>query len=177
MGNKIKKCLLMMILVTLVLCGCSLKEEKQCKEQVTKFLTAYQAQDVTCGEYLSGNEDDIPVQFEGFQSVLAKPIKFKIKSVEANKDYWIVDTVITNVDFGKVFEKLVNREDLQIDTTDGIIAELKKQLQAEDAPKRNFEVQIKLDKEQKIEMTGELSNALLGGYTQYIYELTERGAQ
>ena len=36
---------------------------------------------------------------------------------------------------------------------------------------------IKLNKENKIEMTSELSNALLGGYTQYIYELTEGDVQ
>ena len=52
-----------------------------------------------------------------------------------------------------------------------------KRLQKEDAPMREFEVEIIMDKEEKIEMTSELSNALLGGYTQYIYELMEGGAK
>ena len=115
--------------------------------------------------------------FEGFQAILAEPIKFEIKSVEVNKDYNIVNVVITNVDFGVVFEGLVNSDDLHIDTTEEIMDELEKRLQAKDAPMHEYEIAVKLDKEQKIEMTSELSNALLGGYTQYIYELTEGGLQ
>ena len=42
---------LLIILVLILLCsGCSSKEKEQCEEQVTKFLTAYQAQDAVCGE-------------------------------------------------------------------------------------------------------------------------------
>lgn len=170
-----KKFLLIVGLCMLVLCGCSLKEEEQCKEQVTAFLTAYQAKDVTSGKYLLDNGGGEIMEFEGFQAILAEPIKFEIKSAEVDKDYNIVDVVITNVDFGLVFEGLVNSDDLYIDTTEEIIDELEKRLKAKDAPMHEFEISVKLDKEQKIEMTSELSNALLGGYTQYIYELTEGG--
>ena len=177
MGKKNKKFLLVSVLCGLVLCGCASREKEQCKKQVTEFLTAYQAQDITCGKYLSGNNQDETVKFEGFQSVLAEPIKFEVKSAEVNNDYNMVNVVITNVDFGTVFEGLVNSDDVQMDITENITAELEKRLQAEDAPMREFEIVVKLYKEQKIKMTGELSNALLGGYTQYIYELTEGGAQ
>lgn len=176
MRKTIKFLLLISVLCVLGLCGCSSKEERQCQEQVKAFLTAYQEQDTTCGKYLSGNEDNESVEFKGFQAILAEPVKFQIKSAEVNKDYNIVKVIVTNVDFGKVFEELVN-DDLQVETREAIVTELEKRLQAEDAPMREFEISVKLDKNQKIEMTSELSNALLGGYTQYIYELTEGGAQ
>ncbi len=177
MNKKIEKGLLVGGLCMMVLCGCSLKEKEKCKEQVTAFLSSYQAKDKTSGKYLSDNKEGEVMVFEGFQAILAEPIKFEIKSVEVNKDYNIVNVVITNVDFGVVFEGLVNSDDLHIDTTEEIMDELEKRLQAKDAPMHEYEIAVKLDKEQKIEMTSELSNALLGGYTQYIYELTEGGLQ
>ena len=175
-GKSLKKGLLMGGLCVLILCGCSSEEKEQCKENVSAFLEAYQAKDATCGKYLSGSEEDTNVAFEGFQSVLADPITFEIKSVDVNKEYNVVNVVITNVDFEAVFEGLVN-EDLAVDSTENIALELEKRLQADDAPMREFEVPVKLNEEQKIEMTSELSNALLGGYTQYIYELTEGDMQ
>lgn len=175
-GKNLKKTLMMGALCVLILCGCSSKEKKQCKENVSAFLEAYQAHNTTCGKYLSGNDKDTNVAFEGFQSVLATPITFKIKSIEVNKEYNVVNVVITNVDFGAVFDGLVN-EDFAVDSSENIALELEKRLQADDAPMREFEVPVKLNEEHKIEMTSELSNALLGGYTQYIYELTEGDMQ
>lgn len=176
MRKTIKKYLLIGGLSIFILCACSSKE-KQCQEKVKAFLMAYQEQDINCGKYLAGNQEVETVQFEGFQAILAESIKFEIESVEVNEDYDIVNVVITNVDFGRVYDGLVSSEDLQIDTTGDIIFELEKRLREKDVPKREFEVSIKMDKEQKIEMTSELSNALLGGYTQYIYELTEGGVK
>lgn len=175
-GKSLKKSLMMGGLCVLMLCGCSSKEKEQCEENVSAILEAYQSKDETCGKYLSGNEKDANVEFEGFQSVLADPITFEIKSVEVNKEYSIVNVVITNVDFEAVFEGLVN-DDLKVDSTESIALELEKRLQADDAPMREFEVPVKLNEEQKIEMSSELSNALLGGYAQYIYELTEGDVQ
>ena len=176
MRKTIKKYLLMGGLLAFILCGCTINE-KQCQEKVKAFLMAYQKKDVTCGKYLAGNKEDETVQFRGFQAILAESIEFKIESAKKHEDYNIVNVVITNVDFGRVYDGLVSNGDLQVDTTEDIIIELEKRLQKEDAPMREFEVEIIMDKEEKIEMTSELSNALLGGYTQYIYELMEGGAK
>lgn len=177
MRKKIVKCFGVVLMSVLLLSGCSSKEKEQCEEQITKFLTAYQAQDAVCGEYLTGNEDDTAVNFEGFQSILAENITFEIDSVDVEEDYYVVTAIIENVDFGTVVENLANSNDLNIETTEDILQELEKRLQAEDAPKREFEVPIRLNNEMKIEMTSELSNALLGGYTEYIYELTTGGIE
>ena len=175
-GKSLKKNLMICGLCVLMLCGCSSKEKEQCKANVSAFLEAYQTKDTTCGKYLSGSEKDANVEFEGFQSALADSITFKIKSVEENKESNIVNVVITNVDFKAVFEDLVN-DDLKVDSTESVVLELEKRLQADDAPMREFEVPVKLNEDQKIEMSSELSNALLGGYTQYIYEITEGAVQ
>ena len=178
MKKKVVKCLCMVGLIsTVLLSGCSSKEKEQCEEQVMGFLTEYQAQNSECGKYLAGSEDDSTINFEGFQSILAESITFEIDSVKIEDEYNVVNTVIRNVDFGTVFEGLANSEELNIETTEGIMLELEKRLEAEDAPEREFEVPIRLDKEMKIEMTSELSNALLGGYTEYIYELTTGGME
>lgn len=171
------KCLIFLMLSAMVFTGCSGKEKKLCKEQVTEFLNAYQQQNGMCGEYLTNTGDDAEVKFEGFQAILAEPITFKIKSVKVEDNNAAVNVVIENVDFGKVFENLVKSNDVKMETTEDIIAELTKLLEDKNAPVREFEVSVKLDKDYKIEMTSELSNALLGGYTQYIYELTTGGAQ
>lgn len=175
-SRSLKKGFMMSGLSVLLLCGCSSQDKEQCKENVSAFLESYQAKDETCGKYLLENEEETNVEFEGFQAVLAEPITFEIKSVETNKEYNVVNVVITNVDFKVVFEELVN-DDLEIVSKENIALELEKRLQADDAPMREFEVPVKLNEEQKIEMTSELSNALLGGYTQYIYELTEGDMQ
>lgn len=160
----------------LALTGCSSREKEQCKENVAAFLDSYQQKDSSCGEYLLGDEEDSDVEFNGFQSILAEPIKYEINSVEINDDNNIVNVTVTNVDFGKVVEELVNDTSLT-NSSDSILAELEKRLSSDDAPTKEFEVPIRLNKEYKIEMTSELSNALLGGYTEYIYELTEGAEQ
>lgn len=160
----------------LALTGCSSKEKEQCKDNVASFLDSYQQKDSSCGEYLLGDEEDSDVEFNGFQSILAEPIKYEINSVEINDDNNIVNVTVTNVDFGKVVEELVNDTSLT-NSSDSILAELEKRLGSDGAPTKEFEVPIRLNKEYKIEMTSELSNALLGGYTEYIYELTEGAEQ
>lgn len=177
MRKKIMKCLLFIVLGIMLLSGCSGKEKEQCKEQVTKFLKAYQQQDVTCGEYLTKTGEDTEIKFEGFQSILAESVTFEIKSVKVNDSNATVNVVIKNVDFGKVFESLANSTDVNMETTEDVIVELTKRLKDKNAPDREFEVPIKLDKKYKIQMTSELSNALLGGYTQYVYELTTGGTK
>lgn len=177
MKKKIMKCLVCIMLGAMVLTGCTGKEKKQCKEQVTKFLNAYQQQDVMCGKYLVKKGVDTEIKFEGFQSILAESVTFEIKSAKVNDDSVTVNVVIKNVDFGKVFESLAKSNDVKMETTADVIVELTKRLQDKNAPTREFEVPIKLDEKHKIQMTSELSNALLGGYTQYIYELTTGGVK
>ena len=154
-----------------VLCGCSFEEEKQSRETVSAFLTAYQEQDPACGEYLVGNEEGEAVSFEGFQGVLASPLSFEINSVDSEAGGYTVNVVITNVDFGAALESM-EADFFEPFSREELLQELKKRLCAEDATTREFEVQVPVTQDQKIEMTSHLSNALMGGYTEYISNLT-----
>lgn len=154
-----------------VLCGCSSEEEKQSMDTVSAFLTAYQEQDPACGEYLVGNEEGEAVSFEGFQSVLASPLSFEIDSVDSEEDGYTVNVVITNVDFGAALESM-EADSFEPSSSDELLQELENRLCAEDAATRKFEVPVPVTQDQKIEMTSHLSNALLGGYTEYISNLT-----
>ena len=155
----------------LMLCGCSSKTEKQCRENVEAFLQSYQSLDETCSEYLSKNENEEKTKFEGFQAFLAKQITYKINSVDVNEKNRTVEVKITNIDFKKIIEEFINKKTLNIASAEEFKNELIKKIQSKDAPKRKFNIVIKLDDDCKIIMTSELSNALLGGYTQYINEL------
>lgn len=177
MKKKNKKYLVYIVLAAMMLSGCVGKEKEKCKEQVAKFLNAYQQQDATCGKYLTKTGGDTEIKFEGFQSILAESLTFEIKSVKVDNNNAVVNVIIKNIDFGKVFENLAKSNDVKMDTTEDVITELTKRLKDKNAPVREFEVPIKLDKKHKIQMTSELSNALLGGYTQYIYELTTGGTK
>lgn len=154
-----------------ILCGCSSEEERQSEETVSAFISAYQAQDPTCGEYLVGNEEGEAVTFEGFQSILAAPLSFEIKSVDSEEDSYTVNVVITNVDFGATLESM-EEDSFEPASSEELLRELENRLQAEDAATRSFEVSVPVTQDQKIEMTSQLSNALLGGYTEYISDLT-----
>lgn len=154
-----------------ILCCCSSEEKEQSKETVSAFLTAYQKQDPACGEFLVGNEEGEAVSFEGFQGVLATPLSFKINSVDSEKDGCTVNVVITNVDFGAVLES-IESDSFEPSSSEELLQELKNRLCAEDAVTREFEVPVSVTQDQKIEMTSHLSNALLGGYTEYISNLT-----
>ena len=155
----------------LMLCGGPSKTEKQCRENVEAFLQSYQSLDETCSEYLSKNENEEKTKFEGFQAFLAKQITYKINSVDVNEKNRTVEVKITNIDFKKIIEEFINKKTLNIASAEEFKNELIKKIQSKDAPKRKFNIVIKLDDDCKIIMTSELSNALLGGYTQYINEL------
>lgn len=153
------------------LCGCSSEDEEQSRETVSAFLTAYQEQDPACGEYLADNEEGDAVSFEGFQGDLAAPLSFEINSVDSEEDGYTVNVVITNVDFGAVLESM-EADSFEPSSSEELLQELENRLCAENAVTREFEVPVSVTRDQKIEMTSHLSNALLGGYTEYISNLT-----
>lgn len=174
--SNFKNCMIICFCL-LMLCGCSSKTKKQCKENTEAFLQSYQSLDETCGEYLSKNENEEKIEFEGFQAFLAKQITYKINSVDVNEENRTVEVEITNIDFKKIIEEFINKKTLNIASAEEFKNELVKKIQSKDAPKRKFNIVIKLDDDCKIIMTSELSNALLGGYTQYINELIEGEAK
>ena len=142
-------------------CSCSSEEEKQSEETVSAFLSSYQSQDPTCGEYLVGNEEGEVVTFKGFQSILAAPLSFEIESVDTEDDGYTVNVVIINVDFGATLESM-EEDSFEPNSNEELLQELENRLQADNAATRSFDISVPVTQDQKIEMTPQLSNALLG---------------
>ncbi len=160
--------LIIVIAITIILCERGfLEKNKRCEEKVKDFLTAFQMKDKECGKYLLGHENE-PFEFNGYLAILAENMKFEINYSEKKEDSYIVHVVITNVDFGAVFEGLHNTYKNQPDSIGNIQTELENRLRAKDAPVREFEVPVEVDNEMKIIMTSDIYNALFGGFPQYL---------
>lgn len=163
MKKKISRLLIVSLLCTSMLCGCSKTEEETSKESVEAFLTAYQQQDTSYADYLENVEENSTVEFKDFQAVLAEKLEYEIESVEIEEDYNTVYVKISNIDCAKILDELAESEDGQ-QTKDEIMNELERRLQETSASRSEYEVEIRVSKENKIQLSLQLSNALLGGY-------------
>lgn len=165
--------LFLLLIFTLVGCGSSNDEELKIKDNVQTFLEGYQLLDGSIGEYLADYEE-INLEFNGFQSTLAQRMTFKIGKVELLDDGYLVNVKISNVDFQEAFEEIIEEYTVD-DTEEDILKKLSNKLEDESAKRKEFEVEILIQQTEdayEIILTPELSNALLGGYNEYLTSLT-----
>jgi len=166
--------ILFVLLLVICLNGCSTEEKDASKTKVDEFLRLYQSLDSNAGACLANQIGYQTVQYEGMQAVLAKRITFETGRVKKSDDYYLVHTTIKNVDFINVFETM--QQELSADTSvDEILLQLQQRLEADDAVMREFSLEVPVQKNgdtYEIVMTGELSNALSGGYNEYLTQLT-----
>lgn len=165
--------LLFFLIFTLVGCGNSNDEELEIKGNVQIFLEGYQSLDGSIGQYLVDYGED-NLEFNGFQSILAQQMKFKIGKVELSDDGYLVNVKISNVDFQTVFEEIIEEYTID-DTEEDILKKLSNKLEDESVKRKDFEVEVLIQQTEdtyEIILTPELSNALLGGYNEYLTSLT-----
>lgn len=156
MRQKRKWLVLFSVMCVFLLCGCS-KGEETSKERVEKFLTAYQQQDLSYTEYLENVEENSVEGLKDFQSA------------ETGEEYDTVQVLISTVDCAKGLDE-VQQNHPELETKEDILKELETWLQEENVPRREAEVKIPVTKEGKIQLSLELSDALLGGYHSYVVE-------
>lgn len=165
------KCVIIVILC-ICLTGCGSKDAETCKSVVEDFLTAYQKLDSTAGEYLANRTEEIQVL--GVQALLAEQMSFSVEKAEKGDNGYLVTTQISTVDFKETFESVVASVD-ETTSEKVIVDKLYDAIGSESPQIRTFAVEIpvqKYDEDYKIELTAELSNALFGGYNEYLSELT-----
>ena len=165
--------LLSLLIFMLVGCGSSNNEELKIVDNVQNFLEGYQSLDGSIGEYLADYDKDT-FKFIGFQSILAQQMTFKIGKVERSADGYLVNVKISNVDFRAVFEEIIEEYTVG-DTEENILKKLRNKLEDESAKRKDFDVEILIQQTgdtYEIILTPELSNALLGGYNEYLTSLT-----
>lgn len=144
------------------------------KQRVEDFLKGYQSLDGSVGQYLVNyNENDV-IKFNGIQAILAKQMTFDIGKIEQSDNTYLVNVTINNVDFQAVFEEVIEEYTLD-DTEEDILEKLNMKLENDSAKRKDFEVKIPVQKSgdtYEIVLTAELSNALFGGYNEYLTTLT-----
>jgi len=155
------------------------KEKIIVKGVVTDYLTKYKNLDGSCLQYLAMNITGSDMEFKGMQELFAKQLEFKIKSVKKTEDYYTVKTEIENVDYGNVMYKLKNEyADSTTITGEKLTALIMSELAKSDVAKRNFSCDIIVSRygnEYRIQMTPDLSNAILGGFNEFLEnEIEER---
>lgn len=172
MRQKRKWLVLFSVMCVFLLCGCS-KGEETSKERVEKFLTAYQQRDLSYTEYLENVEENSVEGWKDFQSVLAEQLTYVIQSAETGEEYDTVQVLISTVDCAKGLDE-VQQNHPELETKEDILKELETWLQEENAPRREAEVEVQVTKEGKIQLSLELSDALLGGYHSYVAESSKK---
>ena len=165
--------LVFMLMLCLLLTGCKAKETDISKTRVEEFLTLYQSLDSNAGSYLADRVENTELKFDGLQALLAKKMNFSIGKVENTSDGCLVRVKIETIDFEKAFESVA--ENFTEGTSENvIIEELYALIDSGSIAVREFSVDVlvqEIDGDHKIVLTPELSNALFGGYNEYISKL------
>lgn len=159
-------------ILCIVLPGCSSKDAETCESVVEDFLTAYQMLDSSAGNYLANRTEEI--RFNGVQAQLAEQMTFSVEKAKKKDEGYLVATQISTVDFKEVFESVAASVDETV-SEEEILDKLYSAIGSESPQIKTFSVEIpvqKYGKDYKIELTPELSNALFGGFNEYLSELT-----
>lgn len=156
----------------ITLTGCSSEDNEKCKSVVEDFLTAYQMLDGSAGDYLANRTEEI--QFNGVQAQLAEQMTFSVETVKKENEKYVVTAQISTVDFKGTFESVATSID-ETTSEDEILEKLYDAISSETPQIKTFSVEIPVQKygeDYRIELTPELSNALFGGFNEYLSELT-----
>lgn len=146
---------------------------KKAAEKVTKqFMQAYVQQDAAVCEKLLLNGRADAVEFSGAQEALSKTITYKILGSRwIDDDVVAVSLEIENVCFSKIMENVMTN--LQGELTENYIVTtiMATSSQPENRKVYPCEAIVYCGSEQKIQITSNFSNALLGGLNEYITSL------
>lgn len=150
------------------------KEEKRV---VTDFLESYQKLDEEkCAEYLyEHNVYSEKQAFSQLQKSMAETMKFRITGVKKEDGYTVVKVKISNIDFETVMETVLDKN---ITQEENVETEIEKIIAGGEVKNKEYNCEVnvyQVENERKIEMTESLSNALLGGFPEYIHSLIQEG--
>lgn len=173
---KIVTIILICILILGIIGGLFIKEVymgKESKKVVSEFLQSYQKLDEDkCEKYLYTNSMYPTEQkFSDLQKTLAKNIKFQIKGAKEKEKYTVVEVKITNVNFEKIMKTIIEE---QIESEEKVENKIENMISSGKEEKKEYMCNVnvyQVGEERKIEITESLSNALLGGFPEYVHSL------
>lgn len=173
-----KKCMSMLLCIVFLLVAASCsgtpqlteQDKENCTATVRQFLDKYTALDGTASALLTSKLAGEDLKFEGFQRLLATPLQYEIGEITQNGETAVASIHISNIDFAAAFESVIAAVG-ENSTEEAILALLQQTLSASDCPRRDFTCTVPLIRDGEgwlIEMTPDLSNALLGGANEYL---------
>ena len=163
-----------LVCVMLLFAGCSQPGSDEAKAACESFLQAYVSLD---GEQVAKSLGEMngAEEFSDLQGAVAQRIAYQTKGVLMEEGRAVVSTVITAIDLEAVFSSLPEG----INSAEGAKEALLQAFAADDVPMREFVVEIELlgsADDWTVQMTPELSDALLGGYHSLMETLMEEAA-
>ena len=148
---------------------------KIAESTVSEFLTAYQRKDSAAGKYMTitsiGNHE---IKYDGLQGMVAEKLTYNIVSskrdIEENEIIYVtVD--IKNLNLPEIFATIEMSED----DPDQLLENLYELIKADNAPQKPYNCIIAVQQYpsgMRIELNAELSNALFGGFNEYLASLS-----
>ena len=158
------------------------QQGKESRKAVSDFLDAYISLDEEkCAEHLYHPDMDILEEEQGFselQKSFAENISYKILGSSKEEAYDVVKVRIENTDFQALVEEILKENrDITEDQFEEMVME---RVANSTGSVRKYECTVNVysaDGEKKIEMTDSFSNALLGGFPEYIASVTREELQ
>ena len=162
---------LILVAFALIFWRANREAAKGCEE----FLEAFTEQDGgAAADMLSGGAVGGELRLDGVTGALSSHMSYRVLyPLPAGDGQKKIRVRITNLDFKRLAEESLP-EDLKPEDALQAVTDA---ANSPDAPLTSYDVDLCLVKEKeqwKIRMTGELSNAILGGYPDYCEELAER---
>lgn len=147
-------------------------QKKAAENAADQFMQAYIQQDGAGCEQLLLNGGSEPLEFSDAQTVLSQTITYKILgSEQVDDDAVAVSLEIENVDFSEIMEGITANLQGELAENDIVTAIEEAANQAENRKVYPCEVLVYCGEEEKIVITSNFSNALLGGFNEYLTSL------
>ncbi len=142
---------------------------KEAINLVDDFLTAYKNEEEDMTKYLSAASlNSEALKYSRYQSFCTFNMSYKILGASVNDETVIVTVEIENIDLNGILKQLDEKNFRSDEETIEYFYQL---IQDDDAPMHTYKCEIKCRQyptRMKIMFDGELSNALLGGYSAYV---------
>lgn len=172
------KCLMLLIIITVLLTGCKDEDNDIAKEKMEIFLEGYKQQDDTISELLLGNHRSENMMFEGVSQYFANKMEYKIKSCKKeDRGIYKVKVEIQTIDFEKLF-LYSYQTTIEKYGTEGIVDNFLNEMEQiildekYETINNTCDVLVReVNNELKIQMDGFLANALTGGMNEYLNSL------
>lgn len=169
---------LVFVLILSVIGGNIVKSRKKARriEYVRRyandFLTAYHEKKEDLADYFQYSD---PIEFSDLNELFADNFSFTITDVKEKESEYIVSVQAKNIDVGRVFDKLIETNE-GFETETDILNAIEYEVNSNRGNFKDYPCEFYVvanGSSLQIVMTEELSNAMYGGFNEYLDKLIE----